>query len=84
MPSTLRAVGGRKCLSPFPGITRGDLAKRRFVTHGSDIYVTTSDRAVLKSVLKRGQLAFSVFLLGEIVQEAGRRLELYEKNKATG
>ena len=57
------------------------------MTDGDDIYVMTSDQAILKSVLKRGQLAFSVILLGKIIQAADEAIRLYDtasKKAATG
>ena len=52
-------------------------AKGKLITDGEDIFVTTSDREVLKSVFKTGQLAFSVVLLGDIVRDAGKALKLH-------
>jgi DNA-binding transcriptional MerR regulator len=60
------------------------LVGKRLVTDGRDVLVTTSDSQVLKSVLKRGQLAFSVVFLGETVSVVQKKIDLYLKGKATG
>jgi DNA-binding transcriptional MerR regulator len=60
------------------------LVGKKLVTDGRDVLITTSDSQVLKSVLKRGQLAFSVVFLGEAVSAVARKIDLYLKRKATG
>ena len=57
------------------------LAKKKLVTDGSDIYVTTSDRTVLRSVLKGGQLAFTVILLGDLVRHVEQEIRIYGDKK---
>ena len=60
------------------------LVGKRLVTDGRDVLVTTSDSQVLKSVLRQGQLAFSVVFLGETVSVVKKKIGLYLKRKATG
>lgn len=76
----------RRALEIIKSWNRGSKswAKRKLISDGNDIFITTSDRRVLKSVLKNGQLAFSVIMLGEIVEEAHKRISVYKKQKATG
>jgi DNA-binding transcriptional MerR regulator len=59
-------------------------AGKRLITDGRDVFITTSDSQVLKSVLKRGQLAFSAVFLGEAVSVVKKKIDLYLKQKATG
>jgi DNA-binding transcriptional MerR regulator len=65
-------------------VANDSFACRRVVTDGQDIFVTTPDPSVLKSVLRPGQLVFSVFLLGDVIKEASRNIDLYTQGKATG
>ncbi len=60
------------------------LLGKRLITDGRDVFVATSDHQVLKSVLRRGQLAFSVVFLGEAASVVKRKVDLYLKRKATG
>ncbi len=62
---------------------RDSLAKRRLVTDGTDLFVMTSDREVLRSILKRGQLAFGVVLLGDVVEQAEKAIHLCRKGAAS-
>ena len=59
------------------GFKGSALARKKVVTDGSDILVTTSDPRILRSVLKNGQLAFSVFLVGDIIREAKELIRLH-------
>jgi len=59
------------------------LAMKKIVTDGNDVFVTTSDPQVLKSLLRRGQLAFSIFLLGGVIEEARESIRLYREKRAT-
>jgi DNA-binding transcriptional MerR regulator len=59
------------------------LAMKKIITDGSDVFVTTSDPQALKSLLRRGQLAFSIFLLGGVIEEARESIRLYRDKRAT-
>jgi hypothetical protein len=59
------------------------LAMKKIVTDGNDIFVTTSDPQALMSLLRRGQLAFSIFLLGGVIEEARENIRLYREKRAT-
>ncbi|HUX02696.1 MAG: MerR family transcriptional regulator [Phycisphaerae bacterium] len=60
------------------------LESKKIYTDGREVYVTTSDHRVLKSVLKRGQLVFSVFILGEFVRQTARNIRLYIRRAQAG
>ncbi len=61
------------------------LLKKKLFSDGKDIYVTTSDKRILKSILRRGQLAFSVVLVGKVVKSAAKAIYLYDRaRQATG
>lgn len=60
------------------------LAVKELVRHGKDIFVGTSDPRVLESLIHRGQLAFGIFLLGGVIDEARESIGLYSKKKAVG
>ena len=59
------------------------LANKTFIIDGGDILVTTPDPQVLKSLLNRGQLAFSGIFLGKVIEQTSRSIKLYNKRKAT-
>lgn len=61
---------------------RGSWIRKKFITDGKDVFVTTPDRQVLKSILNQGQLAFSVVFVGEILEEAHNLVRLYDQQKA--
>jgi DNA-binding transcriptional MerR regulator len=60
------------------------LESKKIFTDGREVFVTTSDQRVLKSVLKPGQLVFSVFILGEFVRQTARNIRLYIRRAKAG
>jgi DNA-binding transcriptional MerR regulator len=76
----------RKALGVFEESHPGSdvLARKKIVTDGNDIFVATSDPRILKSLLHRGQLAFSIFLLGGVIDEARKSIRVYLEKRATG
>ena len=73
----------RKALKVLDGYSGkdGTWAGKKIVVAGDDILVTTSDRAVLKSLSQPGQLAFSVVLIGDVVQDARQRISIYQTKR---
>jgi len=59
------------------------LANKTFITDGDDILITTPDPQVLKSLLNRGQLAFSGIFVGKVIEQTSQSIKLYNKRKAT-
>jgi len=64
---------------------KGDpLAIKRIVADGNDVFVATLDRKTLKSVTERGQLVFTIFVIGDIVNQAQRTIKLHMQKRRTG
>ncbi len=60
------------------------LATEMLITDGLTVHRVTDDHAVLEDVLKGGQLAFSVVLIGKLEDKIRSTISLRTAQKATG